>query len=84
MRTIPISTTSGDIALDALYAEFLCERLFDAGKTAIAFAQHGQVWVKTDAPEEAFKDACTEADVPYQAFLRVTCPELKEMPRLVA
>ena len=68
---------SPDVATNALFSEFLCERLLDAHKTAICWAEGGKVFEKSDADDQAWADAVTEAEVPFSAFLRMTKPRLE-------
>lgn len=68
---------SQDVATNALFSEFLVERLLDARKTAICWAEGGKVFVKSDAEDQVWADAVKEAEVPFTAFLRVTKPQLE-------
>lgn len=81
MKTHLIRTNVRDLALDALMADFVAERLMDNSKTAIAFCEAGQAWVKTNADTEALADAKLEASIRFEAFLRVHQPSL-DLPKL--
>lgn len=76
MRIYPVLTDTQDLGFQALLADFICERLHDAGKTAICFIQDEVAQVKTNAQPEAFKDACLEAGILIKAWLRVNQPNL--------
>ena len=84
MKAHLIRTTSNDLALDALLADLVAERLQDNSKTAIAFVEAGQAWVKTNGDAEALEDAKLEAGIKFEAFLRVHEPNLSvpEMARV--
>lgn len=82
MRIYPVMTDTQDLALQALLADFIVERLYDAGKTAIAFIEDGVAQVKTNADQLAFKDACLEGGIQLEAWLRVYEPQLSA-PKLV-
>lgn len=82
MKIYLVPANTQDLALQALLADFIVERLHDAGKTAIAFIENDVAVVKTNACQVVFDDACLEGGIRLEAFLRVYEPQLSA-PKMV-
>lgn len=69
MKTYRVSSTQ-DLALDALLADFLAEALFKRGKTVIAFVDEGGAAIKTNSPGEVIASSLAEAYAAFEGFMQ--------------